>query len=249
MSKIATLLVAWLLVSVSQAGTVIEFSTDADMDTLYIQGDRLSVVPRDGADRLIYERDKRFIIVDNRNREYMVMDRAAMEEMAQVANDAMRQVEAQLAALPPEQREQMRQMMGGMMQAMAGEQMKIDYRATGRRGKTELGHCEWHEILRDGKREGAVCLADAGEVGVPAADAELLSSMQGFIQSLLSKLPMVGRMVTDFDGFDADKIPLIFEDASGRESGRLLSVRKERLSGALFQPPADFRRKSMMPDR
>ena len=108
------------------AGNVIEMSTRAmdgkelNRTVFYTESDR-SRMDQDGVDgsfSVIFLEDK-FITLDHKDKKYMVMDEAMLESMGEQVSAAMKEMEAQLAQLPPEQREMMKQMMSCLMIMMA----------------------------------------------------------------------------------------------------------------------------------
>ena len=60
----------------------------------------------------------RFLVVDHDEKNYIIMDEAMLNEVSVKMNEAMKQMEAQLAKMPPEQREMAEQMMKGQMSAL-----------------------------------------------------------------------------------------------------------------------------------
>ncbi|MGI9235091.1 MAG: hypothetical protein ACR2RD_15770, partial [Woeseiaceae bacterium] len=59
-----------------------------------------------------------FIYMNHKDRSYIVMDEAMLDKVSTKISDAMKQMEAQMANMPPEQRAMVEKMMEGRMQGM-----------------------------------------------------------------------------------------------------------------------------------
>ena len=59
--------------------------------------------------------------MDHKDKSYIVMDEAMLDEVSAQMSEAMKEMEAQLASMPPEQRAMVEQMMKGQMQGMTGQ--------------------------------------------------------------------------------------------------------------------------------
>ena len=79
----------------------IKANTTTLAQKIYVQNGNGRFVDADGHATLI--KDGTFYIIDDNDKTYVVFDKATMEKLAKKMNDAMEQMKAKLAQLPPEQ--------------------------------------------------------------------------------------------------------------------------------------------------
>ncbi|MEM7283509.1 MAG: hypothetical protein AAF438_17980 [Pseudomonadota bacterium] len=188
------------------------------------------------------EGNSEFVAVDHREKTYMVIEK---ESLKKNMNAMQAQIEAQLADIPPEQREMVKQMMKQRMPQMV-EPEKVTYsvRDTGQKGEAAGYKCEVKELLANGQPESRVCVASAGETGVPRSDIAVLQSAMNTMRELAESLPFsqssnLGEM--DFD--ELGGIPIIYTDLSTNESNEVASISTDSLPP--ISVPEGFRRQSM----
>jgi hypothetical protein len=181
-----------LLCSPAWAGVVIEMevaesgsSGQAEMDTVYAQGEMLRVDPHprkgDKKTTMIF-RDETLWVVDHGKKVCQKIDKKDMEELSAQMGDAMKQMEAELAKMPPEQRAMVEKMMkdrmpGGM--AEAGQEAPARRMEVG--GTEQVGDysCTLHTTYAGDEKVGEVCAAgsDAADGWEEAANREACSAM------------------------------------------------------------------------
>lgn len=229
----------------AQADVVLEYQQGQSSHRIVVAGEKVRMDSPKGDGYMIYDAAKSAMyMVTPRRKEYMVMDAQAMEKMSGMMNAAMQQMEAQLAQLPPAQREQMRQMMGGMM-GMQKKPVQVEMNATGEQGRGKLGRCEWYQMKVNGKPVQTACLADADAVGVPADDLAALQGMFAFLKEMLSKVPMIKAEDMAVGVFDEDKLPIIHRNRMGQNDGELVKVSQGEVDAGLFVIPAGYRQRTM----
>ncbi len=186
---------------------------------------------------------KQLYMVNPDQKEYVLIDQVGVNRLANTLNQAMEQMQAQLAALPPEQRAQMAQLMGGL-NPQENAQMRFEMRATGRSGNNPVaGTCQWHRMRFNGQPVGEACLAPVADLGVAEADVQALDDMFAFMEQMLSRLPMIQDDPLSFGAHKAGMLPVMFLGADGGKEGELVSLKRNALEPALFQPPAGYQQR------
>jgi hypothetical protein len=104
---------------------------------------------------IIVRLDKKlFIMVNDEKKEYSELTfdeiEQVMKKVGGQMSEQMKEVEKQLASLPPEQRKMMQEMMGGKIPGMK-DKAKIDVKMTGEKSKISEYSCSKYVVTRDGK--------------------------------------------------------------------------------------------------
>ena len=89
--------------------------------TLYAQDGKIrmeDIGNTSGQDMSMIFVEQEFFVIDHSDQSYIIMDEAMVAEMGAKVNDAMEQIRAQLADMPPEERAVIEQMMTGQMGAL-----------------------------------------------------------------------------------------------------------------------------------
>lgn len=210
--------------------------TDADAET--------SVILDPGTDTMI--------VLNHGEREYMRMGRAEMKQMAETVNQAMAQMEAALANVPPEMREQMKGMIGGAIPGAGGEAM-VSMADTGERD-TVAGHdCRIYRTQLQGKTVNEACMGSTSVLSeLSAADRQTLERALAMTQSMVEQLA-TGPMAqfVDMAPFKAGLVPLRVTDVEGgrRSTSEFAGVDDAPLPADLFAIPSGYREQKLeMPD-
>lgn len=267
----ACLAISALLASPMAAGVVFEVETkdhDAspprvDETTMSAEGKNLAmdIAPsREGklGGKVIFRGDRReMVVVDHDDKSYMVMDQASMEEMAKMVGNIDAQMEEALRNVPEEQRAAVEKMMKQRMpqQPPAQPQTKVD--KTGETG-THAGYpCVKYEILRDGRivRELWVTDWDNIEGGSEASGAFLAMAdfMSEMLESISSATGGFGGGLNDSfvaEMKEIDGFPVVTRGLGGKgeleNESTLRSSSRRTLDPAEFEPPAGYKRRSML---
>lgn len=247
-------------VSTLTALTAAVFATSAISDTRIAYVDEKSgkeqtvIAVKDGNVRideadgsgytLFRGKDRTLVVVDHSDRSYVEMDEATMEEMSGHVSQAMAEMQRQLEQMPPEQREMMERMMGGLKDT--GKSMfEVNVDRTGKRMKRGDYDCE-QVFFSVGKiARSELCVVDPGKIDMPADDRRALDAMQDHMRVMAEKMSQdVGINFTfDFDSMGG--IPVYMKEDS-EDSGELLkNVAKRGLDASLFEVPAGYRKESM----
>ncbi len=228
--------------------TTNRFGDTAGTDTVHIANGMVRVDNNRGGYMLFDSRERTMTMVEPGDRSYMVMTEDSLRSMGNAVQQAMKQLESQMANMPPEQREQMRRMMkermGGMMDA-GGEASKPEIVNTGET-KTVAGHeCRVVRIMLDGESTGSACMTDFETLGIPGEDRQTIEAMMDFSLALTEQF---GEMMpAHMKAMAAEGYPVEYESRAGGTpiQGSLESVETGPLAEELFTVPDDYRERSM----
>ena len=125
MKRIAMIVAGLLAAQSASAGVYVE-TVDHDRTTntsklkqkMYVQNGAGRMV--DAAGRATLIKGDTMYIIDDADKSYIAFDKATMQKLAEKLNAEMARIKEQLATLPPEQRAQAEQMMGGALRSTAG---------------------------------------------------------------------------------------------------------------------------------
>ena len=165
---VLTACIAWH----AEAGTVIQqeerepgSNKPGQQMTIYVDAGKLRV---EGVDRttgkytMIFDESKQVVwLVDLGKGSYTELTAAEIQGMGQQMQQAMKQMEAELAQMPPEQRKMMEQMMKGRMGGAPGGAPKATVREKSRGEKVGQFVCVHYEVLTGGQLSQEVWAAPA----------------------------------------------------------------------------------------
>ena len=239
------------------AGTVMETVSrdlndpgNATTITTHAQDGRLRVEPKPGDSVMIFKDDVIYN-VNKKDRTYVVMDRASMKRMADQINPALKQMQEQLAKMPPEQRAQMEKMMGGRAAGMMSDKPQ-EIRKTQRTGKSSGHTCNYVEVHQDGELTDEFCVVPANAL---KGSQELLASakkMSGLMKEMFSNLdaPWLKDMASKQADYEKiGGVPVLtrhFADGKAAHETTMQAIRSEALAASLFELPAGYTKKDMM---
>lgn len=207
---------------------------------------------------LIYRGDRNELIVaDNERLEYFVIDEQTMNQMATQISDAMKEMEAMLESMPPEQRAMAEQMMQQQMPGLqAAPESPSTLRKTGESDTINGYDCEFYEVLQDGRRSRDMCVTAWGDIegGEEAIDA--MMGMGKFFERMhdafsessgtnfMGRQQEVFAQMRELGGYpvyarDYDETGALKGDST------LKSSRTESIDAALFAAPEGYRRGDM----
>lgn len=200
-------------------------------------------------------RDKALYALDTQERTYHVLDQKTMQQLADQLNPVFKQMQEQLAQLPPEQRAQMEQLMGGQIPGM-GAPPRVEMRRTARNGEYGGHACRYVEVMENGTLSDEVCVTDAKRL--PGADEfmAVAKEMSALMKQFTSAIQIPGlaqvteRYSTQFD--ELGGIPVFtrhYADGKPDSETRLESIRSHSLPAALFEIPQGYTRKDMLSGR
>ncbi len=233
----------------AQADTTLEFSSDEGSRHIYLtpRGVRMDISGKDGKPgSIIFDSDKnQYMVLAHEDKEYVVMTEKDIQAIGQMREQMMQKLEAQLAQMPPAQREQMRQMMiqrmGGGMGGEDADKPVIRYVDSGRKEQVMGHHCAIYELRMNQRHEGEVCLAPIDELGIAPEDYASFARMM----DLMHKIVKAAGVSSDgmMAGMPKNMAPVRYE-SNGTEV-TLKAIHTKSLDPALFAPPAGYQRHSL----
>ncbi|MBT8092409.1 MAG: DUF4412 domain-containing protein [Gammaproteobacteria bacterium] len=202
-----------------------------------------------GDGSMIFLGDK-LLYLDHREKSYFVMDEAMLDDVSAQMNEAMAEMERQLASMPPEQRAMVEQMMKGQMQGMMTKPdapiPAPSVESLGS-GKWQSHDCEKYAVFEGGEKTQEVCATDLA--GIDGADEimQAFRSMAAYITELAESMPMMadeglnpGELMDKINGFPVHAID--FENGKVVGQSSLDSVTEKDLDPQLFAAPDGYLR-------
>jgi hypothetical protein len=245
-------------------GVVIEMETkdpgstdEAPVDTIYAQGEMLRMDPhadRDGSMSVIF-RDETLWVVSHDEKTCQTIDKQGMEELSQQIGGMMKQMEAELAKLPPEQRAMVEEMMKDQMPGgMPGKGAEAPPRRIDVGAVEQVGDysCTLRTLYSGDEKIWEVC---AAEEGLPAAASEALEAfgaMARFAEQLRESMqqgPFTEMVDTPF--YDMDEIggfPVrtrMFANGRVTDESILKSMVGKNLDESVFAIPKGYKVKNL----
>jgi hypothetical protein len=207
---------------------------------------------------MIYRAGRReMVVLNHRDRSYMVLDKAAIQSLAGQMNQAMGQIEESLRNVPPEQQAFMRQMMAGQKPSQGPPRSPAQVRRTADRA-TVFGYpATRYEILRDGRKEREMYVTDWQNLDGGRDVAAAFVDLGGFAQELAAALPggnsgpaatmddNIFTAMNEIDGFPVG-VREYRSDGTIEREWALRSAKRQRVDPATFSPPAGYRRQAMV---
>jgi hypothetical protein len=253
-----------LLASAAQAGVVIE-SIERDARSGQTLGTQ-RLLTQGGAARIersagktdssyVIFRDDVLYVVEPAQRRYTAMDRKTVETMAGTMSAAMKEMRAQLAKMPPDQRAMMEQMMGKMGGGAAtrAPPAPLQARDLGRSDKAAGRSCRLWELTRSGVVEQQLCVVPFSDVPGKEDLLALSKRMASLMRAMSDAMPAFGGSSQDVEAMESVKgYPVLMRDYDGgKPSGReivLQSWKEQALPAAQFEVPANFRKQDPLKD-
>lgn len=204
--------------------------------------------PFSSAVSMIFLGDK-FLVVDHDEKSYIVMDEAMLDAVSSKISEAMKQMEAQLANMPPEQRAMAEQMMQSQMSGMMGEQESAPMRVEAI-GPGEWGgrNCTRYAVFIGPEKSQDVCAAPLDQVDGAADMMEAFRGMAKFVKKLTESLPgplaasisdNPGAVMEQIDGFPVHSVEYQYGQATGEVS--LQSIKEQELEASVFTAPDGYK--------
>ncbi len=257
------LAVSLLLNSSAFGGYVYQFQNSgqsAGNVSLIVEGDKIRVTStaEQGSDMIFDASTSTMTILEHECKRYLMLDKATVETLAKQIEDAMAEMEKQLASMPPAQRKMMENMMKGKMQDMGASLPTITFKRTGV-SDTKLNYnVEKVFILKDGVEASELWVADWDDV---EGSAELMKSLKAMsevfndMMKALSKGPMasmIGHNATSnwygqIEGIGGMPIVSAELNASGKVKSQttLTSVQEKEIEANAFEIPEGYKKQKM----
>ena len=215
-----------------QAGQFIEIGQSAVR--MSHQGRGQWMLYRDG--------DQALYIVNDRDRSYQRVDAEMLDSLSRQIQAMQAQVEAQLAQLPPEQREMMR----GMMPKLPNHS-QADYSVEfgDEQRKVSGFACRPLVVKNGGEPVEEICLASIDELKLSESDLNLLKRMGDTMGEMAASLG-AGSMAAVMEA--SDGVPVEHRKAGAEQAESvLLKVEREAQPAGRFTVPEGYEEKPLIP--
>jgi len=197
-------------------------------------------------------RDETLFIVNHQDQTYHRMDKDSMTRMGSQMSDAMKQMEAESAKLPPEQRAMMERMMKGRMPGgmPGGTGSDRPQRRIEVGGDEQVGEysCTMYTVYRGTEKTQEVCAAPISQIAVAQEAMDAFQAMSRFSKQFAESVqqsPLAApldnplQLLDEINGFPV----LVREFDGGLASSEvfLKSATRQSLSNELFSVPDGYK--------
>jgi hypothetical protein len=185
-------------------------------------------------------------IIDESDKSYIVFDKATMDQLAVKIKALREQMKEQIAKLPPEERAQMEQHLGG-----EGGAFTIEAVDTGKSDKVEGRACKVWDIKRNGELDDQYCVVSFEQLPGKENLQAVFASFAKVFEEMAKSVPMLsGVMTNEFGALSkVNGYPVRIRQY---ERGKLDTIeqvvkvwREEAIPAAMFEIPAGYTRKTM----
>lgn len=254
-----------LFASLSQAGSVIQFETRelntetplAGTITFSTEGlmTRLDInsTAEGGSATMIFHGDQNELLMrDHVNKRYFLLTQQQTDELAGHISDAMKQMEAALADLPPDQRAMAEQMMKDSRPAMNEPVSSISVSESGGSDNVAGYDCDNYVVTDAGIKILDMCVAAWDEIEGGQESAEALEKFSDYLSTMKDSFPGTGGggeqdMFAHMKTLGGYPVKSTNYDAAGQAiaESRIISAATEDLDPTVFEPPADYTQQQM----
>jgi hypothetical protein len=205
----------------------------------------------DGEGRATLIKGDTMYIVDDKEKSYVVFDKATMQQLATKLNAEMAKLKEQLAKLPPEQRAQMEQMMGGAGLGGDGQKWTVEVLDTGKSDKVDGRPCKLWDVKRNGELDEQICVVPYSALPGKENFQAVFANFAKVFEEMAKSVPMLsGMMANEFDAqVKTNGYPVRRRDYESDKLGdqqTLVKVwREETIAASMFEIPAGYKQKQM----
>jgi hypothetical protein len=219
--------------------------------TISAQDGHLRVDSPDRNGTTIFKDDTLYVL-NTKDKTYNAMDRASMQKMAEQISPALKQMQEQLAKMPPEQRAQVEKMMGQSAPG-TGKETTQEFRKTSRTDKVAGYSCSYVEMLEDNVMQNEFCVVPTATLKGSADLMAAAQKMQAMLEDMLKTLDspmmkqMIARQQTNYAQLGG--IPVLtrrYENGKATVETTLRSIHSESLPASAFEIPAGYTKQDMM---
>jgi len=254
MKRIALIASGLLAAQAASAGVYVETvnrdiaaGTTTPKQKIYVQNGSGRFVDPEGRSTLI--KGNTLYMIDDKDRSYIEFDKATMEQVAKKLSAQMEQLKAQMAKLPPEQRAQMEQMLGGA--GLNGTPRTVDVADTGKSDKVEGRTCKVWDVTRDGVLDEQICVVAYSALPGKENFSTVFGNFSKVFEEMAKSVPMLsGMMANEFSAYVKTNGYPVRQRAydNGKLVGEETIVkvwREEAVPATTFEVPTGYTRKTM----
>lgn len=235
--------------------------------TMYVDGDRVridgSTDTKDGEMEgtvLFRAQPESFVFLNAGDKSYTEMTREDAKRIGGAIENARKQMQAQLAKMPPEQRKVVEQAMAGMggdvlMKAPPPKKAVEPAKAVanGTTDKVADRACKGFDITRGGKKIAEACVASWTDLGLSAQDVTGLRKMTVFQQQMMADVNFEGMQTAPgaeaFEVIDQiNGFPLRVRtagDGKRAQGMKVTKIERKDVDPKLFQVPQGWTKKDL----
>lgn len=201
--------------------------------------------------RVIFRADKNLMwVINDSKKTYQLIDQAFVDQMAAQVAQAKAQMQAQLAAMPPEQRAQAEKMMqqyGGAMGGAAST-FKLDYRKTGETRSIDGHACTKYDTYWGKDLLSYAWVAPYSSLKLQPSDAAVWEKMSKFVEKMTSSMGLTATKKDYIPMHELNGIPLLTQElTNGKITSETLveSVSRGPIAPGSFDLPAGYKQEAM----
>jgi hypothetical protein len=261
MKTIGAIAVSLLFALSSQAAVVITVETtdltkkDAptEIGRISIDGKKMAMRGKDAEEvpQMIFRGDRSVLYAINPQRkEYLEVDKTTFDQMGGQMDEMMKQMEAKLADMPPQQRAMVERMMRRQMPdpTLAEQPMgKPIVKRTEERKEIAGYPCRLYEIHVDDQKVREIWVTTWTNVDQGREAFGIFSELEDFFEGLMDAMknsPFAGALQNPFDQVSKiDGFPVLtreFKDGKATRESLFKSVTTVELAPTAFEPPKDY---------
>jgi len=230
-----------------------------DKTTISVQDNKLRLdnkkKNRSKSSQVIFDvKQKEILIINHNDKTYTKMDETFFKEVNKKILDAKKQMDEQLAKMPPEQREMMKGMMEKMMGSVSEKQeIKVtNFKKTSRTGQYAGYDCKIVEAFIDNKKIREYCVTPVSDI---KGGQEIFTAMKGMsstFEELYKTMSQSFPKMMEANPFlQIDKLkdyPIAITEFDGSKklnSNQLISIQSKSFDEGYFLPPKDYKEKAL----
>jgi len=225
------------------ADATIQIATKQDTATLKVQGKRVLITSSANASEALFDStDTVLYVIDHKKKSVSPINKQVMQQLSTQINSAMSALEKQLASMPPEQRAQMEQFMGGMgISTKKEEKPAISLLNDGSSEYASIA-CDITKVMQESQQIGTICITKGNNTELSNADYETLLELQTFMLNLAKEAGQFaekfGQQLPSFGNTDLKTLVIHSEQVGveGGESFSVTSINQDKVKETLALP-------------
>jgi hypothetical protein len=192
---------------------------------------------------MIFDGTKQVLwMINDTKKTYNEMTKADVDRLAGQMSDAMAQMQAQMANIPPAQRAQMEAMMRGRGMPGAAAPVKTEYRKVGT-DKVGKWTCDRYDGYQNNEKTSELCTVDPKELGFALTDFEVARQLAEFFSKLVPQGADAMFRVGNAEAQGFSGVPVRRTTLGARAStSEITEVSRQNFPDSTFQVPAGFQK-------